>query len=349
MAERTALEAIVGSLKLSPRILYPGLGVAVFLKWRYDLNPFEGLSGVGIPSLAFSLLAGTLVYYTYRSLVHPAIWFVQDHMPIGILTRRVHMSVLDEIAETLKSTPRSPTLQRHQEFLKKGMVKLRDQLQDSRRFSQACLYSFQRQLSDQERAETYAFNSGSHLLYVTATLAAFFFLHDVIAAGTDCVPRVQLAAVVDPLRYDSMLRPISQAGGQLVCPTPWDLVAWFVVSIVGLAGALSYDRNADYREAVQAYLKRSTYRGILENLVEALGRENERRPSVAEFVCRDVSWMSGIGVGLLAAAAWWLRGKFGIPDLLLRMLVVLCLLSFVVRAVVWWRDCERAVTDSTRR
>lgn len=217
-ASRTA--ELVSRLRPLSRVLYPGLAVALFLDHRYDAPVFRGLGGESLPSIALSLLLGTLVYFTYRSLVHPVVWFFQSRTLVGIPSRETHRRIVDSLQRNLEGTP----------------------VRDSILFSQACLAQFQAEaLSQERRAETAAFNSGSHILYLTATLGLLFLLHD--------------AALLPFL------------GRKL--PDPPELAAWAILFVLGLVAAVIYDRIADYREVVAVWRHESGYQDIVSSALRS--------------------------------------------------------------------------------
>src|SRR5712691_3687333 len=124
-----AVEQVTRSLRLSPRGFYPGAAVALFLYWRYGIDPFATPVRQGFPSLLFALLTGALIYYAYRGVFHPLIWLIQRETSIGVLQRRLHDVVAREVVDELcqSSSYVGPP--------SRSML-----------FSQACLDRFQKQL-----------------------------------------------------------------------------------------------------------------------------------------------------------------------------------------------------------
>lgn len=163
MTESTNIESVnktvefLNRLGLLNRVLYPGLAVALFLEHRYNAPVFRGFGGESLPSITLSLLLGALVYFMYRAVVHPIVWFFQARTLVGMPSREAHRRIVDKIRNDLVGTP----------------------IRDSVFFSQACLAQFQTQfLSPQRRASTTTFNAGSHILYLTATIGFLLLLHD---------------------------------------------------------------------------------------------------------------------------------------------------------------------------
>jgi len=294
----TLLKSVTDFIKRSQRILFPGVAVAIFLGYRHGINPFQGLGQ--IPSLFLSILVGTMVYYIYRSMVHPCAQFLQRRSAIGIPQHQFHEKVCE-----------SRGLE--------GVIKT------STKFSQACLGVFQdTRLNAFEKANTYAYNSGSHLLYMTATLGLLLILHDLYiiyrfpdlqtvpgVIGTDTVARannndsgsappetlgseVKKPEVTEPpsaseeaTGYSDNGQPESQTnsgrqsglnpprdepketngqdidGPRLRKPTLNDFAGWTTLLIIGFVGGLSFDRNADYREALALYTNTDDYDKIV--------------------------------------------------------------------------------------
>jgi len=215
-----SIKAFFDIFKIWQRVLYPGLAVALFLYHRYDQPVFKGIGQQEVPSIFLSLLLGTLVYLTYRGIVHPVVWFFQSRSPIiGIPQQRFHKMICDTLS--LKGT-----------------------IRESLRFSQACLARFQDHLNPQERAATWSLNSGSHLLYMTATIAMLFLLHD------------------------TFFYHKATEAGKFVAPVSGDLLAWSLLFIVGIVAGVSYDRNTDHREAITLYQNQEVYKEIVRKASE---------------------------------------------------------------------------------
>lgn len=213
---KTGLQAI----QRSQRILYPGVAIALFLNHRYGLGVFDGLGSQQVPSLFLSLLLGTLVYFSYRAIVHPIIQSFQGQTVVGIPQQVFHKRLCKELGLT-------------------GVIC------DSLRFSQACLGYFQTAYKDEIKSpDPSHFNSGSHLLYMTGTIGSCLFLHD---------------AFLFNLKKTTYW----------VSPTPYDLVAWAILGLGGFAAAISYDRHADYREAIVLYQHEDKYKAVLEKVKTA--------------------------------------------------------------------------------
>ncbi|MGA2069244.1 MAG: hypothetical protein ABSG86_30110 [Thermoguttaceae bacterium] len=211
---------ILSRLRPLTRILFPGVAVALFIYLRYDAPVFKGFGSDSLPSIALSLLLGTLVYFTYRALVLPVVWFLQARTPIGMPARETHKRIVDSINSTLHHSP----------------------VRDSVLFSQACLDQFQVELLTKERkAETTAYNSGSHILYLTATLGIGFLLHDLAAS----------------------LFPVINA------PQGLQFLAWTLMVVLGLAAAIVYDRSADYREVIMLWRHEQQYRELLDAMIKS--------------------------------------------------------------------------------
>jgi hypothetical protein len=221
----------VSQLRPLTRILYPGLAVALFIHLRYSAPVFHGLGSESLPSIALSILLGTLVYFTYRALVLPIVWRIQSRTS-GILTRETHRRLVDSISHELRGTT----------------------VRESIFFSQACLAQFQAEtLTREQKADTAAYNSGSHILYLTATLGLLFFAHDIVAP---CLP-VTAEPVVG------------------------HFVAWILLFALGIAAGFVYDRNADYREAVGVWRNEDGYRKILEPVIRSWLADFQSRVSQA--------------------------------------------------------------------
>jgi len=230
MTEPTNIESaskaveFLSRLGLLNRVLYPGLAVALFLEHRYNVPGFRGFGGESLPSIAWSLLLGTLVYFMYRALVHPIVWFFQARTLVGMPSRETHRRITDKIRNDLVGTP----------------------IRDSVFFSQACLAQFQAQsLSTQRRASTTAFNAGSHILYLTATLGILLLLHD------------------------TTLWPLWKHADPHNDPTKIELIAWCILFIFSLVAAVIYDRMADYREVVAVWQDEGQYQSLLETVLRS--------------------------------------------------------------------------------
>ncbi|MBI2314325.1 MAG: hypothetical protein HYU77_17705 [Betaproteobacteria bacterium] len=160
------------------------------------------------------------MYFTYRSLVHPIVWFFQARTLVGMPSRETHRRIVDALQPNLNGSP----------------------ARDSVLFSQACLAQFQAEaLSRERRAETAAYNSGSHILYLTATLGLLFLLHD---------------AALLPLL------------GRETPGTP-ELAAWAALLVVGLVAAVIYDRIADYREVVAVWRHERQYKDVVDSALRS--------------------------------------------------------------------------------
>lgn len=215
---RGLLDSLVNLIRISQRILYPGLAVALFLFHRYDIPVFKGFGPAELPSISLSLLLGTLIYFVYRGLIHPLIWFFQSKTPrIGIVAQTFHKRICEKLNIS-------------------GTIK------DSIQFSQACLAYFQLTTLDKKTREmTWSFNSGSHILYLTATIGFLFLIHDSIF-------------------FDKA------TSIHWIKPEFLEIIAWSLLLIIGILSGLSYDRNADYREAIELFKNEQIYEDLIKNI-----------------------------------------------------------------------------------
>lgn len=219
-ASATLVKASLEAVQKSQRILYPGVAIALFLSHRYSHGVFEGFGSQQVPSLFLSILLGTLVYFAYRAIVHPIIWFFQSRTPVGIPQQVLHRRLCKEMG-------------------------LDGVIRNSVRFSQTCLGYFQKAHEDEIKAPSPShYNSGSHLLYMTGTIGFCLLVHDALLFNME-------------------------KSAHWVPPTLYDLIAWALLMLVGFAAAISYDRNADYREAIVLYQHQHKYVAILQKVKTA--------------------------------------------------------------------------------
>jgi hypothetical protein len=218
----------ISRLRPLTRILFPGLSVALFIHYRYDAPVFKGFGSDSLPSIALSLLLGTLVYFSYRAFLLPVVWFFQARTTVGMPARATHQRLVDSIDPALRGFP----------------------VRDSALFSQACLAHFQVQvLTKAHKADTSAYNSGSHILYLTATLGLAFLLHDVAAP---------MFPVVNAARAPHF-------------------IAWGLMVGLGIAAALIYDRSADYREVILLWRNEEQYREMLDAVIKSWRQNQDHR------------------------------------------------------------------------
>lgn len=316
---------IARSLRLSPRILYPGAAVAVLLNHRYGINSFKGLTGESLPSLAFSLLVGALLYYFYRSILHPVIWVLQDGTPIGIQTRRLHQAIVSTILA--EDQARQPA---HRRILYNDN---HWSPPHSIRFSQACLALFQQRLPETQRAETHAFNSGTHLLFITTTIGLAFLLHDLIVMTQMCQPTDLLGFSATPLvRADP-------GPGVIRCPNAIAIAAWMALIVVGFVGGLTYDRNADYREAVAMYADESKYAEIVRRVLENWRRAEIER-SLRQYLLYEVSFIVVASLLLLTVTALLFIKWLGVPHPARPIFYTVVGVNLISALILLWR-CRR--------
>lgn len=235
-ASKTLVDALINFVRSSQRILYPGIAVALFIQFRYKKNLFES-SVEGVPTFLFAILIGTLVYFTYKGILHRIIWWIQSKYPkYGIPQYEIHKRIFNELV------PENSAI---------NPIK-RETLSKNISFSQACLGQFQDEvLSDKKKSKHWGFNAGSHLLYLTATLAIGFLLHDLLLYNQE--PKDFYINFVNP--------------GQL------NLVIWFLLIILGLVAGVMFDRHADFKEAIQIISNKKQYEDILQNVISVWPEE----------------------------------------------------------------------------
>lgn len=226
-ASKTFVDALISFIRSSQRILYPGIAVALFIQLRYKQNLFES-SVEGVPTFLFAILIGTLVYFTYKGILHRIIWWIQSKYPkYGIPQFEIHKKIFKELT---------------QNELNLNSIK-KEILSDNISFSQACLGQFQEEvLTDKKQSKHWGFNAGSHLLYLTATLGIVLLLHDL-------------------LLYDL---PSSEV---FTKPNMFNLLSWFIMMIIGLTAGIMFDRHADFKEAIQIVNNKKQYEDILKNAI----------------------------------------------------------------------------------
>ena len=229
-ASKTLVDALINFVRSSQRILYPGIAVALFIQFRYKKNLFES-SVEGVPTFLFAILIGTLVYFTYKGILHRIIWWIQSKYPkYGIPQYEIHKRIFNELVK---------------ENANLNPIK-RETLSENISFSQACLGQFQDEiLSDKKKSKHWGFNAGSHLLYLTSTLAIGFLLHDL-------------------LLYNQKAENFYV---DFISPGPTNLFIWFLLIILGLVAGVMFDRHADFKEAIQIVNNEKRYRDILQNII----------------------------------------------------------------------------------
>lgn len=286
-------ESSVSAVQRSQRILFPGAAIALFLHYRYGAPVFEGLGPRQVPSLFLSLLLGTLVYFGYKGLVHPLVWSFQRHAPVVSIPQAVfHRKACAEL-------------------------KIEGHVSRSTRFSQACLGHFQRsRLDPSERADTWGFNSGSHLLYMTATIGLAFLVHDVVFFQRSTPPYASsisgAVSTTTPPRDTSSTIQERSLGAAAVAdwewrnPTPTNLLSWTLLLVIGLAGGMSYDRTADYREALTLYEHPHEYYGIVSNVAAHWpeGRARLGLMRVLSYFTWPGPWLLILAVILFGILLW---------------------------------------------
>ena len=206
------METILRGLTNLGVALLPSAYCALFLFWRYgneqpprtfDVGP---LSGIQVVLLAVSILLGILIYYFHRGLFHHFIWAVQKRV-YGIPQYQFHLRVCNDLG-------------------------INGPVRDKVGVSQACLFLMQVDEPEPYRTSTVAFNTGSHILYLTALTFSMACAHDFMA-----------------------------------CHPLWG-VLWLALAFLFFAMALSYDRLADYREIVFLTQRKTKYSEIVRNLNE---------------------------------------------------------------------------------